>query len=256
MQRLCCLSQYAIDQTYKREFKMPQPQVIFLDAVGTLFGVQGSVGQVYGRLARQAGVAVETASLNQAFFQTFQAAPKAVFPGVPAAEIPRYEFDWWQAIAAQSFERVGVLHQFSDFPGFFAKLYAYFATAEPWFVYPDVLDTLEYWQGLGIELGILSNFDRRLYSVLAVLDLAQFFTSVTISTEIGFAKPEPQIFAAGLEKHRCSAAQAWHIGDSLVEDYQGARAAGLSAYWLQREAVAKAAASITSLSALLPASPG
>jgi len=235
---------------------MQQPQVIFLDAVGTLFGVRGSVGQIYGDLARQAGVEVEAALLNQAFFQTFGAAPKAVFPGVPAAEIPRYEFDWWQAIAAESFERVGVLHQFSDFPGFFAKLYAHFATAEPWFVYPDVLNALKYWQGLGIGLGILSNFDRRLYSVLAVLDLAQFFTSVTISTEIGFAKPEPQIFAAGLEKHRCSSDRAWHIGDSFVEDYQGALAAGLSAHWLQRGAVTTAPTAIASLSALLPAAPG
>jgi len=235
---------------------MQQPKVIFFDAVGTLFGVRGSVGQIYGELARQAGVEVEAAALNQAFFQVFQSAPKAVFPGVPAAEIPRYEFDWWQAIAAQSFERVGVLHQFSDFPGFFTKLYAYFATAEPWCLYPDVLDALKYWQGLKIELGILSNFDRRLYSVLAVLDLAQFFTSVTISTEIGFAKPEPEIFAAGLEKHHCSTDQAWHIGDSFVEDYQGAIAAGLRAYWLQREAMATAPTAIASLSALLPAAPG
>lgn len=235
---------------------MQQPKVIFFDAVGTLFGVRGSVGQIYGELARQAGVEVEAAALNQAFFQIFQSAPKAVFPGVPAVEIPRYEFDWWQAIAAQSFERVGVLHQFSDFPGFFANLYAHFATAEPWFVYPEVLDSLEYWQGLGIELGILSNFDRRLYSVLAALDLAPFFTSVTISTEIGFAKPEPQIFTAGLEKHHCSTDRAWHVGDSFVEDYQGAIAAGLSAYWLQREAVTTAPTAIASLSALLPAAPG
>lgn len=118
---------------------------------------------------------------------------------------------------------------------FFTELYQHFATADPWFIYPDVLPTLKRWHQLGIELGVLSNFDSRLYSVLQALDLAQFFTSVTISTEVGAAKPDPQIFAVGLNKHNCPAQLAWHIGDSLKEDYQGAKAAGLRAVWLKRD---------------------
>ncbi len=243
---------------------MLQPKVIFLDAVGTLFGVRGSVGEVYGKLARQAGVEVEAVLLNQTFIQSFKAAPKAIFPGVPVAKIPEHEFRWWQAIATQSFERVGVLQQFSDFPSFFAELYAHFATAKPWFVYPDVGVALEYWQRTGVQLGILSNFDQRLYRVLKALDLARFFTSVTISTEVGSAKPDPQIFAAGLEKHDCTATAAWHIGDSLAEDFQGAKQAGLKAFWLRRAGADHPEApqrvttpeSVSTLEALLPASPG
>ncbi|NJN49298.1 MAG: HAD hydrolase-like protein, partial [Alkalinema sp. RL_2_19] len=37
-----------------------------------------------------------------------------------------------------------------------------------------------------------------------------------------------------LQKHHCSANQAWHIGDSLEEDYRAATAAGLNGIWLQR----------------------
>jgi putative hydrolase of the HAD superfamily len=81
---------------------------------------------------------------------------------------------------------------------------------------------------------VLSNFDSRLYLVLQALDLAQFFTSVTISWEVGAAKPDPQIFAAGLDKHDCPAEAAWHIGDSLKEDYQGAKTAGLRAILIER----------------------
>jgi putative hydrolase of the HAD superfamily len=247
---------------------MQQPKVIFLDAVGTLFGVRGSVGEIYGRLAGQAGVEVESELLNQAFIKSFQAAPKPVFPGIPAAEISQHEFTWWQAIAAQSFERVGALQKFANFSSFFTELYTYFATTEPWFIYADVLQALENWQAQGIELGVLSNFDSRLYTVLEVLDLARFFTSVTISTEVGFAKPEAQIFAAGLQKHPHAAQVAWHIGDSFVEDYQGAKAAGLGAIWLRRTSDESAVApqksavtpanppdSVSTLLALLPPSP-
>lgn len=88
---------------------------------------------------------------------------------------------------------------------------------------------------------MLSNFDSRLYSVLKDLDLAQFFTSVTISTEVGTAKPDAQIFAVGLNKHNCLAEAAWHIGDSLKEDYQGAKAAGLKAVLIKRGGVSSQA---------------
>lgn len=213
---------------------MQRPKVIFLDAVGTLFGVKGSVGEVYGEIAQRFGVEVSADALNQAFLQSFQAASPPIFPGTEPEKIPECEFEWWQLVAIRTFQQVGVLHQFPDFSAFFAELYTHFATAEPWFVYPDVRPPLEHWRHLGIELGVLSNFDSRLYLVLQALDLAQFFTSVTISTEVGAAKPDPQIFAAALDKHDCPAKAAWHIGDSFQEDYQGANAAGLRAIWLKR----------------------
>ncbi|WP_254721968.1 HAD-IA family hydrolase [Kovacikia minuta] len=80
----------------------------------------------------------------------------------------------------------------------------------------------------------MSNFDSRLYSVLQSLELANFFSSVTISSEAGAAKPDPQIFAIALQKHQCPPELAWHIGDSYEEDYQAARAAGLRGVWVKR----------------------
>ena len=213
---------------------MQRPKVIFLDAVGTLFGVKGSVGKVYSEMAQRFGVEVSDSALDQAFAQSFSAAPPPIFLGTPADGIPECEFEWWHILALRTFQQAGVLDQFSDFSAFFTELYTHFATAEPWFVYPDVRRSLEHWQQLGIELGVVSNFDSRLYLVLQALDLAQFFTSVTISTEVGSAKPDPKIFAVGLKKHDCPAQAAWHIGDSLKEDCQGAQAAGLKAILIKR----------------------
>lgn len=97
------------------------------------------------------------------------------------------------------------------------------------------MQSLNNWQHIGIELGILSNFDSRLHSVLQGLGLSHYFSSVTISTQVGAAKPDPRIFAIALEKHNCSPEEAWHIGDSIEEDYQGAKAAGLRGVWINRE---------------------
>lgn len=213
---------------------MKQPKVIFLDAVGTLFYIKGSVGEVYADIAKQFGVKVSGEAVNIAFFRSFAAAPPPMFPGVKLEDIPDCEYNWWQHVALETFQRVGVIEEFADFPTFFDFLYSHFATAKPWFVYPDVFPTLEYWQQRGIKLGIISNFDSRLYLVLAALGLEKFFTSITISTEVGAAKPNMQIFTTALSKHDCLAENAWHIGDSFKEDYQGAAIAGLRPILLKR----------------------
>ena len=210
-------------------------KVIFLDAAGTLFDVRGSVGEVYQKLANTFGVTVKSEELNAAFFQSFADSSPMAFPGIELAKIPQLEFEWWQAVSANAFQIAGVFHQFSDFPKFFAELYAHFATAEPWFVYPDVLPALNRWQEQGIELAVVSNFDSRLYLVLKALNLAEYFRSVTISTEAGAAKPDSRIFTVALQKHNCLAEDVLHIGDSFKADYCGARNAGLKAVWLNRQ---------------------
>jgi putative hydrolase of the HAD superfamily len=213
---------------------MDRPKVIFLDAVGTLFGVQGSVGEVYSKIAHQFGVDVSATALDRAFYESFKSVEAPAFPGADPTEIAVKEFSWWLTIATQTFKQAGVLHQFANFAEFFSALYEHFSTAEPWFIYPDVLPALKHWQSIGVELGVVSNFDSRLYAVLEALDLAQFFQSITISTEVGAAKPHPKIFQVALQRHQCAAETAWHIGDSLNEDYKGARAAGLRGILLQR----------------------
>jgi putative hydrolase of the HAD superfamily len=212
------------------------PQVIYFDAVGTLFGVRDSVGEIYSQLAAEAGISADPTALNKAFFKSFSTAPKAAFPGATPAEIPALEFDWWLAIAQHTFTQVGLLEQIPDFKVFFKPLFDHFATAYPWVIYDEVPEVLAHWQASGVQLGIISNFDSRLHQVLEVLNLAQYFSSVTISTAVGAAKPDPQIFLTALAGDRCMASCAWHVGDSWEEDVRGAAGAGLRAIWLDRDA--------------------
>lgn len=213
---------------------MTKPKVIFLDAVGTIFGVKGSVGEVYSTIAKDFGVEVSASVVNQAFYQSFKATKPPAFPGADLGDIPNLEFQWWEGLARSTFELAGVLEQFSNFRVFFTQLYSHFAGQEPWYIYPDVLPALESWQAKGIELGVISNFDTRLHTVLEVLQLRQFFSSVTISSTVGAAKPHRQIFFTALEKHNCNPEEAWHIGDSLKEDYYAAKAVGIRPFLVER----------------------
>ncbi|PSB04210.1 HAD-IA family hydrolase [Merismopedia glauca] len=213
---------------------MKQPKVIFLDAVGTLFGVRTTVGQIYADLAQRYGIEVSSDILEREFIQAFSDSPPLVFPGINSQEIPEQEFNWWLTIAQRVFQQAGVFDKFIDFRDFFEELYIYFASDEPWIVYPEVKTTLHNWQQQGVQLGIISNFDSRLYFVLPALGLDKYFQSVTISSQAGAAKPSQEIFLQALKKHNCQPQEACHIGDSRKEDFEGATAVGLKGVLIQR----------------------
>jgi putative hydrolase of the HAD superfamily len=214
---------------------MALPKIIFFDAVGTLFGVRGTVGEIYAQFAQKVGLTLDAQQLNTAFIQSFRAAPRAAFAQAAPQDLQRLEYDWWRTVAWQSFEAVGALKQLPDFDAFFQPLFTYFETADPWILYPETRKVLDQLKMLEIELAIISNFDSRLYAVLEALELGHYFQSVTISTQVGAAKPEPEIFEAAIAKHQYQPSQAWHVGDSWSEDYEGSVAAGLQGIWLNRD---------------------
>jgi putative hydrolase of the HAD superfamily len=212
----------------------PEPKVIFLDAVGTLFGVKGGVGEIYRQVAALSGVSVSAERLDLAFRESFSGAPPLAFPGVARERVTELERRWWGEIVRSTFESAGYLDRFADFERFFGHLYECFATAEPWTLYPDVPPSLERWRERGIELGIVSNFDSRIEAVLRALEIERHFHSITISSLTGAAKPDPRLFREALAKHDCPAGRAWHIGDSRREDYEGAKAVGMRAILIAR----------------------
>jgi putative hydrolase of the HAD superfamily len=57
---------------------------------------------------------------------------------------------------------------------------------------------------------------------------------VVTSAGAGARKPDPAIFARALELAGCEAAEALHVGDTAVEDVEGARAAGIPALLIDR----------------------
>jgi putative hydrolase of the HAD superfamily len=232
-------------------------KVVFFDAVGTLFWVRGSVGEIYQQFAAKAGVQVDATALDQSFMKAFRAAPRAAFPRVSSTELPELEYAWWKTIAQNSFKGIGVFEQLGDFETFFRPLFDHFALADPWVVYPEVYDVLQGLQDKGVELGIVSNFDTRLHAVLKALALEPYFSSLTLSTQTGFAKPSVEVFQAALGKHHCSPLNAIHVGDDWAEDYQGAIAAGLKGIWLNRNGAKQVAAweipDLTELTTIVPA---
>jgi putative hydrolase of the HAD superfamily len=120
-------------------------------------------------------------------------------------------------------------------PEVFARLAAHFRDPGSWAVFEDVRGTLAELESLGVVLAVVSNWDSQLPALLEALGLAGSFRAVSVSAIEGTGKPEPEIFRRTCARLGLAPAEVLHVGDSLVEDYEGARAAGLSALLLDRE---------------------
>jgi putative hydrolase of the HAD superfamily len=100
--------------------------------------------------------------------------------------------------------------------------------------YPDALGALALLRAQGRRLVVVSNWDVSLPAVLAATGVASAVDGVLSSARVGAAKPDPAIFHAALALAGVAAEQAVHVGDSPLQDVEGAKAAGVAAVLLRR----------------------
>jgi len=222
---------------------MSRIKVIFFDAAGTLFHVKGSVADIYLRHAEPYGVRRTPevlASVKTAFARAFADAPPPVFAVSDPTEIKRCERLWWFDVVHNVWYRVGMFERFDEY---FEEVFEAFGGPSYWTLYPETLGVLKGLKERGYELGIISNFDSRLFTVLRGLGLAEVFDTITISSLAHAAKPAPKIFQLALDKHAMDPEDAVHVGDSRRDDVDGARKTGLQAVLIERESQLSSSAS-------------
>jgi putative hydrolase of the HAD superfamily len=206
-------------------------RAIFFDAAGTLFDAREPVGHTYARIARKHGLDATDEAVTEGFRRAFASSGGLAFgPGREAAELRRLERGWWREVVKQSFIGLG---EFDDFDAFFDELFAYFAEPAHWEPIPEAPHVLSRLRHSGLKLGVISNFDYRLYRILEGLGLDSYFDTITISSEAGFAKPAGEVFALAMERLGVEGSEAAHVGDSEHMDFAGARKAGMAAVLIQ-----------------------
>ncbi len=92
------------------------------------------------------------------------------------------------------------------------------------------------------RLGIVSNFYGNLATVCDEVGLSRFLMVTVDSAQVGYTKPDPQIFLLALAALKAEPTEAVFVGDSLHRDMAGARGVGMAHVWLTPEASPAAAA--------------
>jgi len=100
-------------------------------------------------------------------------------------------------------------------------------------LYDDALPAIDALHGLGLAIGLVSNTGRDLDTFVRHFGLG---VDAWISSRVhGKVKPSPTIFRAALEMLDVEAEEAAMVGDSPVDDVDGARALGMRAFLVDRE---------------------
>jgi putative hydrolase of the HAD superfamily len=212
---------------------------VTFDVGGTLIEPWPSVGHVYAEVAARQGLKDLSATvLNERFKAAWRACK---------------DFDYtrtsWEALVEQTFQ--GLIPQSGRFH-FFPELYERFAEPDAWRIFDDVLPVLDSLASSGVRLAVISNWDERLRLLLRRLRLHDWFETLSISCEVGFAKPSSVIFEHAASRLGLSLDSILHVGDSIEMDLQGAKAAGLQALHLARNSSESSDFAIHSLTELPP----
>jgi putative hydrolase of the HAD superfamily len=102
-------------------------------------------------------------------------------------------------------------------------------------LYPETADTLHLLKR-NYRLGLITNGALDLqWKKIEGGRLKGFFDTITISGELGFAKPDARIFSEALVKLGAKKEETLMVGDTLGTDIKGAQELGIKTAWINRE---------------------
>lgn len=212
----------------------PRPEVVLFDAAGTLFELRRPVGETYSAAAARHGVDLPAWRLDDAFIRVMHGATPMVFAHAAPREIAELERHWWRDVVRQVLLATDSTARFPEqsngstgFDAFFADLWSEYASDAAWTLREGCVETLAELRASDLQLGIVSNFDHRLDSLLETLEIAQFFEIVVRPGLMGSAKPEARLFEAALSELGAAAASTRYVGDDSEVDGTAARACGI-----------------------------
>jgi len=207
--------------------RMPSTTIttITFDAGNTLLYCNPSPAEIYAVELARHGRAVTPEEVEPVFAGAWAELQERTPPGIDRyGSQPGGEKQWWGAFLREVLAR---LDHDAEWEPLLEDLYAAFSRPEVWRVYPETRITLETARDRGLRLAVISNWDRRLPEILDGLDLTGYFETVAVSSIEGVEKPAAEIFERIIERLGVRPEEVLHIGDSPLEDYEGAQAAGM-----------------------------
>lgn len=97
-------------------------------------------------------------------------------------------------------------------------------------VRPGVQEMLQGLSAMGLKLGIISN-TASLFQVFDQLEkygIRKYFRDVTLSSQVGYRKPHPNIFRISLLQMQSDARHSVYVGDTVSRDIIGSKKAGFA----------------------------
>jgi putative hydrolase of the HAD superfamily len=204
------------------------PKAILLDALGTLVALEPPAPLLRAELSHRFGVCVNEAEAERAIAREIAYYRTHLDEGRDPDSLARLRARCAEVVREALTPALAAVDGAAMTEALLASLR--FAA------YPDARPALEAARRRGRRLVVVSNWDVSLKGVLDRLGLARLLDGIVTSAAAGARKPAPEIFTQALELAGARPEEAIHVGDSLVEDVGGARAAGIAPILIRRGA--------------------
>jgi putative hydrolase of the HAD superfamily len=211
--------------------------VVLFDAGETLLRPEPSFPELIVRLLRRRGLEVahdEPDWIDTALGSVFRAMDDLVVNREQFSTSAERSRAFWSEIYARLLVKLGVSDPDAGHANY---LYDEFSKPEHYALFPDALPALRELAASGYTLGIVSNFESWLTTLLERLGISPLMSVVVVSGDEGIEKPDPKIFRLALDRLDASPERAVYVGDNPRIDVEAALALGMGAVLVDRRGV-------------------
>jgi putative hydrolase of the HAD superfamily len=206
----------------------PPPRAVLLDALGTLVELAPPAPSLRDGLVRELGVEVSLTDAQRAIEAEIAYYRAHLDEGRDRASLARLRRACGEALRAALPSSAGLRRASPE------AVTGVLLASLRFRAFEDVRPALEALRLGRIHVVVVSNWDVSLHDVLARLELTALLDGVLTSAEAGARKPAREIFEQALGLAGVDPGDAVHVGDSVAEDVEGARAAGISPILVRR----------------------
>lgn len=205
-------------------------QVVFFDLFNTLVHFQPEREEAQRQVCHEFGIDLPLETLRRVYATVENQRPaRRRYASGPLAELaaldPWVEFQYRLLHTAGIAVSAGLAAQISE---------RYQAVKKRLVLFGDVAPALATLRERRLILGLISNAQRPVATILPDPEVLKSFDFMITSAEVDAEKPDPRIFAAALRRGGVQASEAVHVGDQYTNDVLGARNAGLQPLLLDR----------------------
>jgi len=241
------------------------PKIVLLDAVGTVLTLRRSVAEIYRETAKKVGIDLPKEVIQSRFSTAFVRCFTAWQSRLPSdwtkwerlwlndhastenwltSASVRHDFESffslpidesremqaWETLVAEVLTPLESTEESNATSSAFHVLWELFAQPSTWQPIEGAVELIGRLRAAGVQVGLASNFDRRLHQILTGFVGELDFDHVFVSSDVGYRKPDPRFYDAMIKRLAVSPKDIVMVGDRWWEDFAAPTVAGIPAF--------------------------
>jgi len=204
-------------------------EAVFFDAGETLLSPQPSWSELSAKILNERGHHVSVEQMREAWRHGGQHFLRAAEEGRTFSTSHGESHAFWTTLYADMLSFLRIADE-----GAPQVLYETFSDPSTYALFPDAVPTVEEFRSRGLKVGVISNFEGWLKTLLDHLEIRELFDVIAISGDLGWEKPDARIFEWAMNEAGVEPGNSLHVGDSPNFDAQPAHDLGMVGVLLDR----------------------